>query len=189
MAIALGMCFIGGSARAGADNAITLEPLALVYARTIALEYERGFGTVGLALATAVTLGDWSASGSSGDYLALGATLGVRFYPWTEAPAGPFIGPFGGIAWVDASGGGEASSGIGWSVGALAGWSWTLGGGREQSSGPSGGPPPDQSSGGFVLSLGAGAAWYAYDLELSSGASVGRQGFLPALRLAVGAAF
>lgn len=178
VAIALSSCLVGGSARAGdADNAITLEPLALVYARTIVLEYERGLGRVGLALASAVTLGDWSADGASGDYLALGATLAVRIYPWTEAPAGPFIGPFGGLAWVDASGqtsgpssGGENASGIGWSVGALAGWSWTLGG-------------------GFVLSLGAGAAWYSYDLALSSGDTVGRHGFLPALRLAVGAAF
>ena len=53
------------------DNALTLEPLAVVFARTIALEYERGFGPVGLALGAAVGLGD-VLDGAPADVLGLG---------------------------------------------------------------------------------------------------------------------
>jgi len=151
-------------------NVITLEPLAVVYARTIALEYEHGFGHIGVHVGSALTLGGFDSSGGNGNYLAIGATLGMRFYPWSEAPAGGFIGPFGSVAWVDADDGTTQSKGIGWSVGALVGWTWLLGS-------------------VFVLSLGAGAAWYAYDIDGAGATTVGRSGFLPALRLAVGAAF
>jgi len=153
-----------------ARNAITLEPLAVVFARTIAVEYERGFGHVGVHLGTALTLGGFDSDGRNGNYLAFGVTFGVRFYPWSEAPEGPFGGPFGSIAWVDADDGTSQSQGLGWSVGGLVGWTWVLGS-------------------VFALSLGAGAAWYAYDVDGTDGATVGRNGFLPALRLAVGAAF
>lgn len=153
------------------DNAITLEPLAVVYARTIALEYERGFGTLGVHLGAAFTLGDFEGDGESGDYLAVGATLGVRFYPWSDAPGGAFVGPFGSLAWVEAEDGGSRSEGLGWSAGAMVGWTWILGS-------------------VFVLSIGAGAAWYAYDVDgADGGAKVGRSGLWPALRLAVGMAF
>lgn len=152
------------------DSVITLEPLAVVYARTIALEYERGVGHVGLHLGAALTLGSFDLSERSGDYLGVAVTLGARFYPWTEAPAGPFIGPFASVGWVEAQDGVQRASGVGWSVGAMAGWTWLLGS-------------------VFALSLGAGAAWYAYDIDGADGATVGRAGFLPAVRLAVGAAF
>jgi len=170
---ALAMGEGGGPARgedASPRNAITLEPLSVVYARTIALEYERGFGRVGLHIASALTLGGFDSADSQGDYLAVGVTLGLRVYPWSEAPAGGFLGPFASVAWVDADDGAKRSQGLGWSVGAQVGWTWILGS-------------------VFALSLGAGAAWYAYDLDGAGGTAVGRSGLLPALRLAVGAAF
>ncbi len=151
-------------------NVITLEPLAVVYARTIALEYERGIGRVGLHLGSALTLGSFDSADSNGDYLAVAVTLGMRIYPWTDAPEGPFVGPFGSVAWVDADDGTTAVTGVGWSVGAMVGWTWLLGS-------------------VFALSLGAGAAWYSYGIERADGTTAGHEGFLPALRLAVGAAF
>lgn len=175
--MACGLALTGGVRPASAHgevetprNVITLEPLAVVYARTIAVEYERGFGHVGVHVGTAMTLGGFDSGGGKGNYLAIGVTLGMRFYPWSQAPEGPFAGPFGSVAWVDADDGTSQSAGVGWSVGGLVGWTWVLGS-------------------VFALSLGAGAAWYAYDVDGADGATVGRSGFLPALRLAVGAAF
>lgn len=158
-------------------NVIATEPLALVFARTIALEYERGFGHVGVHLSTALALGDFSLTESerSGDYLSLGFTAGVRFYPWSEAPRGAFFGPFGTVAWIQAESraGGETAetSGVGWAAGAMVGWTWVLGT-------------------SFVVSVGGGAAWYELALDPDAGDETsGRSGLLPALRLAVGAAF
>lgn len=151
-------------------NVITLEPLAVVYARTIAVEYEHGFGHVGVHIGSALTLGGFDSGEGKGNYLAVGVTLGTRIYPWSDAPAGGFVGPFGSVAWVDADDGKTQSQGIGWSVGAMVGWTWLLGS-------------------VFALSLGAGAAWYSYEVDGADGATVGRSGFEPALRLAVGAAF
>jgi len=175
--MAAGLILGGGMQPVWADgvddtprNVITLEPLAVVYARTIAVEYEHGFEHIGVHLGTALTLGGFDSSESSGNYLAVGVTLGVRFYPWSDAPEGPFAGPFGSVAWVDADDGTSQSQGLGWSVGGLVGWTWVLGS-------------------VFALSLGAGAAWYAYDVDGAGGTTVGRSGLLPALRLAVGAAF
>lgn len=154
-------------------NAITLEPLAVVFARTIAVEYERGVGRFGVHVGGAVTLGDFDAGESSGDYLALAATLGARFYPWSEGPIGAFVGPFASLGWVDAESGGERASGLGWSVGAMAGWTWVFGS-------------------VFALSLGAGAVYYRHDIDPDGAGgepAKGRSGFFPATRLGVGAAF
>ena len=158
-----------GPARAEVpDNAITLEPLAVVFARTIALEYERGFGPVGVALAAAVGLGDIAhkSTETTGDFNAFGVTLSVRVYPWDSAPRGAFFGPYATMAWVEAKGDGDegTASGLGWTVGAMAGYTWLLG--RS-----------------FIVSAGAGVGWFEHDV------GVGESGLLPALRLAVGAAF
>lgn len=158
---------------AGPRNAITLEPLAVVFARTIAVEYERGVGRFGVHLGGAVTLGDFDAGETSGDYLALAATLGVRFYPWSEGPVGAFVGPYASLGWVDAESGGERASGLGWSVGAMAGWTWVFGS-------------------VFALSLGAGAVYYRHDIDPDGAGgepAKGRSGLFPATRLGVGAAF
>jgi hypothetical protein len=153
------------------DNVITLEPLAVVYARTIALEYERAFGPIGIHVGAAFTLGDFDGGGQSGDYLAIGGTLGVRFYPWSDSPAGAFVGPFGSLAWVEAKDGDTRTEGMGWSVGAMVGWTWVFGS-------------------VFAFSLGGGAAWYDYTVDGTGGRdAVGRSGVYPALRLAVGVAF
>lgn len=172
-AIAAALCapavdaVLSGAARAETpENALTLEPLAVVFARAIALEYERGIGPVGLALGAAVGLGDVShqSSGRSGDFTALGLTLSVRVYPWDLAPRGAFFGPFGSLGWVEAEAGDRRASGLGWSVGALAGYTWILGT-------------------SFILSGGAGLAWYEHEV------GDGESGLFPTLRLAVGAAF
>lgn len=157
----------GGVARAaGPENAITLEPLAVVFARTIALEYERGFGPVGLALGAALGLGDIAhrSSNTDGDFMALGLTLSVRVYPWDLAPRGAFFGPFGTLGWVEAEAGETRASGFGWSLGALAGYTWLFGT-------------------SFIVSGGAGLAWYEHEV------GDGESGLLPTLRLAVGAGF
>ncbi len=160
-----------------ARNVIATEPLALVFARTIALEYERGIGHVGVHVSTALALGDFSLTESdrTGDYLSVGFTAGVRVYPWSEAPRGAFFGPFATVAWIQAeSRSGDESaetSGVGWAAGAMVGWTWVLGT-------------------SFVVSVGGGAAWYELALDADDGADTsGRRGLLPALRLAVGAAF
>jgi len=160
-----------------ARNVIAIEPLALVFARTIALEYERGIDHIGVHVSTALALGDFSISEPerSGDYLSIGFTLGVRVYPWTEAPRGPFFGPFATIAWIEAksrSGDQTAeTSGFGWAAGAMVGWTWVLGT-------------------SFVVSVGGGAAWYELSLDPDDTVEPsGRRGALPSLRLAVGAAF
>ncbi len=148
------------------DNAITLEPLAVVFSRTITLEYERGFGPVGLALAGALGLGDiaHTSSQTSGDFIALGLTLSVRIYPWDLAPRGAYIGPYSTLMWVEAEAGGHSESGVGWSVGALVGYTWLLGT-------------------SFVVSGGVGLGWYEHEV------GEGESGLVPALRLALGAAF
>lgn len=158
----------------GPENAITFEPLAVVFARTIAVEYERGFDLVGVHAGVALTLGDFATGGDnaqSGTFRGVALTLGARFYPWSRAPSGAFIGPFGSVAWVDADTGAATASGFGWSAGALAGWTLILG--RS-----------------FDLSLGAGAAWYDATARRAQGESEPtRSGVQAALRLAIGAAF
>ena len=163
-----------GEARAAEPkNAITLEPLAVVFARTIAVEYERGFGAVGVHLGGAVTFGGFDSEAASGDYRAFAATLGVRIYPWSDAPIGAFGDLFGSLGWVSAASGDESAEGLGWSLGAMVGWTWVFGS-------------------VFALSLGAGAAYYAHDVDPDGGGSAqseGRSGFFPVTRLGVGAAF
>lgn len=162
----------------GPENAITFEPLAVVFARTIAVEYERGFGLVGVHGGLALALGDFATggeSGSSGTFRGVSVTIGARFYPWSRAPSGAFVGPFGSVAWVSAESADATADGFGWSVGALAGWTLILG--RS-----------------FDLSLGAGAGWYEATAQRSAvgelaGESAARSGLQPTLRLAIGAAF
>ncbi|MCC6621068.1 MAG: hypothetical protein IT385_07420 [Deltaproteobacteria bacterium] len=154
-------------------NALTLEPLAVVFAKTIALEYERRLSSgVSLALGPVVTLGETTTGGDEpveGTYVAWGLNLAVRFYPWSVAPAGAFVGPFAGVAWTSAEAGDSLAEGVGWSVGGLAGYTWILG--RY-----------------FVFSVGAGAAWSDMDLDVD-GERRGKQGVYPSLRLAIGGVF
>lgn len=151
-------------------NALTLEPLAVVFAKTIALEYERrithGFS---LALSPAVALGDVTKGETEGDYFAFSVTLAARIYPWSPAPSGAFVSPFGGIGYVEASHAGQHSSGVGWSAGGIVGYTFILG--RF-----------------FVFSIGGGAAWIDQERELE-GATRGKRGIYPALRLAIGGVF
>jgi len=158
-------------------NALTLEPLAVVFAKTIALEYERRL-TPGFAVAFGpqITLGETTTGGAAddpatrdGSYVAWGLNLMARFYPWSVAPAGAFVGPFGGVAWTTAEAGDSTTEGFGWSLGGLAGYTWILGK-------------------HFVFSVGAGAAWIDLDLEVD-GETRGKRGVYPSLRLAIGGVF
>jgi hypothetical protein len=159
-------------------NALTIEPLAVVFARTIALEYERGIGGwVSVFVqpsfvygSSRVVSGDDNATTTTdGEYFAVGGTLGVRIFPWRAAPTGPFVSPFGGLAYTHARAGGDSASGLGWSVGGLIGYTFVLGS-------------------VFELSLGGGAAYAAYAIE-AGGKRFGERGVLPAFLLAVGAVF
>ncbi len=159
-------------------NALTIEPLAVVFARTIALEYERGIGgwvsvfvqpSFVYGSSRVVTTEGNATTTTDGEYFAVGGTLGVRIFPWRAAPTGPFVSPFAGLAYTRARTGGDSASGLGWSVGGLIGYSFVLGS-------------------VFELSLGGGAAYAAYALE-AGGKRFGERGVLPALRLAVGAVF
>lgn len=154
-------------------NALVFEPLAVVFAKTIAVEYERRLTDgVSLALAPALAYGDVRGSGESpvtGSYLALGATLAVRFYPWSVAPEGAFIGPYGGVSWGSADAGDASASGLGWSVGGLAGYTWILG--RF-----------------FVISGGLGASWNDLAVD-ASGTTTASRGVALATRLAIGGVF
>lgn len=154
-------------------NALTIEPLAVVFAKTIALEYERRLTTgVTIAFGPVITLGETTTGGEDaveGSYVAWGLDLTTRFYPWSVAPAGAFIGPFAGVAWTSSEAGDRVSEGFGWSLGGLAGYTWILGK-------------------YFVFSVGAGAAWIDLDLDVD-GESRGKRGVYPALRLAIGGVF
>lgn len=158
-------------------NAIVMEPLAVVFAKTFVLEYERRVTPgVSLALAPAVSYGEAQGSAAegetpkSGQHWAVGATLAMRLYPWSRAPGGAFIGPFGGLAWawtdIDPA---TDTKGFGWSVGGLAGYTFILGK-------------------SFACSLGLGASWNDQTLD-GAGETSGDSGLRLATRLAIGWVF
>ena len=165
-------------AKSRKPNAITLEPLAVVFARTITLEYERAFGawmsvfiqpSLILGSSHAVVGSGDTATSVDGDYFAVAGTLGVRIFPWRGAPGGPFVSPFAGVAYTHATAGSDSASGIGWSVGGMIGYTFVLGS-------------------VFDLSIGGGAAYVALDID-AGGKRFGETGVQPSFRVAVGAVF
>ncbi len=160
-------------------NTITIEPLAMILSRTVSLEYERVvmdelsfFVSPSLAVGS-VTDGDAEAS-----FLAYGASVGARLFPWGQAPAGPFVSGSFQLAWADAErrtvdDGGtnvtRSGSGSGYAVGAVAGYAWVF-------------------SGTFDLSLGLGANWTDVTVDID-GEVLGRGGLQWLGRVAVGVAF
>ncbi len=165
---------------AGPLNAIVFEPLAVVFARAFAVEYERRvaphwswfvqpsvvFGAS--RLSTAGVGGDETARGFSG--LGFGLTSGVRFFPLHPGLDGFFISAFVSGAWTTTTGAadtGTIGDAWGWGGGAMVGWTFL----------------PSQV---FDLSLGLGLALTdRHDAEHPDG----HFGVLPAIRVAVGAAF
>lgn len=99
------------------------------------------------------------------DYLGLGVELGVRFFPWGEAPAGPWVLARGVGAWATTDAGGQRVSQPAGYVSALGGYTLILGG-------------------RWVLSGGAGVQYIAYEIE-----GMGTMGIAPALHTALGVAF
>jgi len=158
------------------DNAITLEPLAVVFARAFALEYERHvaygwsvfaqpsvvFGASRLTATTDEEVG----RGFSG--YGVGLTLGARFFPFDRGLEGFFASAFVSVAWATATTNDNVNlQSVGVGVGLMAGYTFILGG-------------------VFDLSLGAGASYF--EVHFDSGQGVER-GVQPAIRAAMGAAF
>ncbi|MFT7579141.1 MAG: hypothetical protein ACI9MR_000803 [Myxococcota bacterium] len=152
------------------SNTITVEPLALILTRTIALEYERTLSdTVSLFVAPSFTTGSVTSGDNNADFLSLGASAGVRFYLTEPAPAGLFLNPLVQVAWASGSRDDVSGTGVGWSAGGLVGYAWVL-------------------SNTFDLSVGLGAAYYRLDLDVD-GETFDDAGIQPLGRLAVGVAF
>jgi hypothetical protein len=154
---------------------VTTEPLAIVFARAFALEFE---GRVGegwtLFVQPSVVVGASRLTGADPDApdrgfggYGLGLTAGFRFFPFDVGPEGFFLSVFGSGAWATSSAvDGASVDGAGFGAGAMAGYTFILGG-------------------SFVLSLGAGAA---YAEVHPSGAEVRREA-QPAVRAGLGVAF
>lgn len=182
------LALMGNVAYASPQNALTLDPLTLVFTRAIALEYERGFGPVGVHVGTSLLVGDLELSefkALQSHSLGFGFQLGLRYYPWSKALKGAYINPYAAFSHtqmeseVPAIAGEDgvlsqpiqdSLSGWGWSVGAVVGWAWVLGD-------------------SFAFSLAGGAGWCETRLESKNGTRLNEKGFCPTLRVAVGAAF
>lgn len=151
-------------------NDITLEPLALVFTRTITLEYERVLSpTFSLFVTPAFTFDSVSDDDLDASFLAVGGGLGARAYLLDDAPTGLFVSVFFQVAWATAERDGQDSEGIGFAVAGQLGYAWVLG--RI-----------------VVVSVGLGAAWYDMSLALPTG-DVGVSGLHPAARAAIGIGF
>ncbi len=160
---------------APAPRTLTTEPLAIVFARAFALEFE-GRVAEGWTLFAqpSVVVGASRLSGVDPEApdrgfagYGLGVTLGARFFPFDPGPEGFFVSLFGSVAWATSSAvDGASVDGTGFGAGAMAGYTFILGG-------------------SFVLSLGAGAAY----AELRPSAGDVRREAQPALRAGLGVAF
>ena len=102
----------------GAQNTITINPLALQY-QQLGIEYERGFFKF-----ASVYLSPQAAYGIVGDNweLAAGVNAGMRFFFLGAAPSGIFLGPDVTAQYVRRKRDGVLKSGIGLGVGASVGW-------------------------------------------------------------------
>ena len=159
-------------------NTVTISPLPLVFNRELDLEYERAVSDdFSLYAGPSLVLGTSTRNSS---YLAGGVTVGARFFPG-QAPRGFFIGAFGTGLYASASTAASTSSGgpsvsgtgVAYEAGGMLGYTFIL---------------ADR----LDLSLGLGAA-YAHEQitvsESGNSATVGSNGVIPVLCLAVGVAF
>ncbi|HEY6464166.1 MAG TPA: DUF3575 domain-containing protein [Polyangiaceae bacterium] len=176
VAAAIASVLLGGQARADErepQNTITVSPLPLIFNRELDLEYERAVNDdVSLFAGPSFILGTTSSCSCS--YRGYGATVGARLFT-DQAPRGLFFGVFGTVAYASASvdGSSASGSGFGWEAGGMAGYTFIV-------------------AGHLDISLGLGAGYAQEQVKVTSGGSstsVGASGVLPALRLAVGAAF
>jgi hypothetical protein len=163
------------TARDGGDpvNTVTLDTMPLALDGELHLEYERALNddfslfagpTVAFAphVSCSCSLSGW------------GATAGARFFTDT-APRGLFFGVFGTVLYASATENGSPATvtGLEYEAGGMVGYTFII-------------------ARHFDLSLGAGLAYAHEQLALSYGGdsvTVGGNGVVPALRLALGAAF
>lgn len=154
-------------------NTVTFSPLPLALNREIDLEYEHALNDdVSLFAGPSFIVGSTSACSCS--FSAYGGTFGARLFAG-RAPSGVFVGIFGTALYASASVNGSSASvsGLAYEAGGMLGYTFIV-------------------AGHVDLSLGVGAAYANEQLTLTApGGSftVGADGVVPALRLALGAAF
>lgn len=171
LALALGAAVISAAppARAQPDRAITVQPLDLAHG-IFNFEYEGALLPfvsfhMGLDFLTFDGFDD-----DDGDLFAVGPEMGLRIYPFMGAPAGFWLNPFAGVAYVR----GETQRGE--TVEELGGYAGGMIGATII--------PFDL----LVLSAGIGLAYHELGLEADFG-EIGDTGVHPRVRLALGLAF
>lgn len=155
-------------------NTITIEPLSLIFARTIDVEFEHAVSPgVSLFVGPSVIIGTPSTTYANESYFGVGVSFGARFFMFGNAPRGFFLSPFAEIAYASASVNGASGSGVAFAVGGLVGYTWLIG---------------DV----FDVSIGGGVQYFSEQVTATNGSTtyqVGFNGVLPALRLALGFGF
>jgi hypothetical protein len=153
----------------GVRSTVTVSPIEL-FSGQFNIEYEhalRDYFSLYGGLNFLAFRGVWAV-----DYdraFAVGPEFGARAYLIGNAPAGLWVGPYVGLAYVSNTYNGSTVSSLGYGVGAMAGVNLLIK--------------------WFNLSLGAGTGWIDYSSVPSHDHRVGMYGFVPRLRLAVGVAF
>jgi len=151
-------------------NTITVEPLSLIFTRTVTIEYERAIVPgLSLFLAPAFTFDSVTADDTEASFWAVGVGLGARVFPFGDAVEGFFLSAAAQLAWARAERDGASGRGFGFALGGQVGYTWVLGG-------------------VVALSLGAGASYYDLTVTLAED-EVGIRGVLPTARAAIGVAF
>ncbi|MBX7117293.1 MAG: DUF3575 domain-containing protein [Myxococcaceae bacterium] len=150
-------------------HVITLAPVEL-FSGTFNIEYEHAVAPwVGLYGGVNFLAFRGVLSPGYDRTLSVGPEVGARFYLLGNAPAGLWLGPYLGAAYVSNTAQGISQSSFGWGVGAMAGVNLVL-------------------FHRLMLSFGAGTGWID-NSSSPAGYRVGLYGFVPRLRLAVGVAF
>jgi hypothetical protein len=140
-------------------------------AGSIAAEYERAVGSsISLVVGPTFVYGSATSGAQTARMYGVGGGGGLRIFFGGRAPEGGWCSLQGALFYSSADfGNGERATATGSAVGVLFGYTWIWGS-------------------GFVLSLGGGLAYVDMKLD-AQGSSVGFQGTVPALRLALGYAF
>lgn len=109
--------------------------------------------------------------GQESDVVGFGAELRPFVFPFGNAPGGFYLSPFGRVVAIQAKDDlPEKVNGIGWTLGMTAGYGFLL------------------SEDRWLLRFGAGAQYWAFEIEDASG-TAGLKGFYPDVDIIVGYAF
>lgn len=110
--------------------------------------------------------------GEESDVIGFGGELRPFFFPMSTAGRGLYVSPFGRIAGIRAQDALPAEErGIGWSTGATLGWGFLFGDGR------------------WLVRLGAGVQYWAFEVTGSGGQTTGVSGLYPDVDIILGFAF